>query len=71
MKHGLTRKRKRRMPVIVFHGTTDVFPKDVEEIIVQHPAVREAPVFGISNEKWGETAGGLSFGPSLLQADPK
>ena len=55
MKPGLTRKRKRRMPVIVFHGTTDVFPKDIEEIIVQHAAVREAPVFGIPNEKCGET----------------
>ena len=50
------------MPVILFHGTTDVFPKDIEEIIVQHPAVREAPVFGIPNEKWGELPAGYRSG---------
>jgi len=37
MKHGLTRKRKRRMPVIVFHGTADdrVNPVNADQIILQ------------------------------------
>jgi len=34
----------------------ECFPKDIEEIIVQHPAVREAAVFGISQRKVGEDA---------------
>ncbi len=35
-------------------GGENVYPAEVEEVLVRHPAVREAAVVGVPDAKWGE-----------------
>ncbi len=35
-------------------GGSNVYPREVEEVLITHPAVAEACVVGVPHEKWGE-----------------
>ena len=39
---------------LIITGGVNVYPRDIEEVIVRHPAVREVSVFGVAAAKWGE-----------------
>lgn len=39
---------------VIISGGANVYPREVEEVLNLHPAVKETCVFGIPDEKWGE-----------------
>ena len=39
---------------MIISGGENVYPKEVEEVIYRHPAVKECTVISSPNEKWGE-----------------
>ena len=40
---------------MIISGSENIYPKEVEEVLYRHPAVQDAAVFGIPDEKWGES----------------
>ena len=43
----------RRRDVII-SGAFNIYPKEIEDVIVAHPKVKEVAVIGVPDEKWGE-----------------
>jgi acyl-CoA synthetase (AMP-forming)/AMP-acid ligase II len=44
-----------RSTEMIVSGSENIYPKEVEEVLYMHPAVQDAAVFGIPDEKWGES----------------
>ena len=42
---------------LIIRGGYNVYPREVEEVLYEHPAVREAAVVAVPDDEWGEEIG--------------
>ncbi|MBI3825050.1 MAG: long-chain fatty acid--CoA ligase [Candidatus Rokubacteria bacterium] len=57
---------------MIISGGSNIYPREIEEVICQHPAVFEVSVIGIPDAKWGETVKALVVthpGTTLTEAE--
>ncbi len=46
-----------RLKDMIIRGGENLFPAEIEEVLYRHPAVAEAAVVGLPDQKWGEVVG--------------
>jgi acyl-CoA synthetase (AMP-forming)/AMP-acid ligase II len=60
---------------MIISGGFNIYPSDLEAVLIQHPAVLEAAVVGVPSERWGETPvafvalkDGIAAAPEAIKA---
>jgi fatty-acyl-CoA synthase len=43
-----------RLKDMIIRGGLNIYPREIEELLFTHPAVAEAAVIGVPDERWGE-----------------
>jgi acyl-CoA synthetase (AMP-forming)/AMP-acid ligase II len=57
---------------VIITGGANVYCREVEDVLLRHPAIRDAVVFGIPDDEWGEAVMALVVpvrGSPLREAD--
>jgi long-chain acyl-CoA synthetase len=63
-----------RKKELIVRGVYNVYPREIEEVLYEHPAVREAAVIGVPDDAMGEEVGAavaLKDGESVSEDDLK
>ena len=49
---------------MIISGGSNIYPREIEEVLIAHPDVREAAVIGMPDQKWGEIVVAFVVGDS-------
>ena len=48
-----------RLKDMIVSGGENVYPAEIEVVLHEHPAVADAAVVGVADERWGEASSGV------------
>jgi len=54
---------------MIISGAENIYPKEIEDVIITHPGVAEVAVIGIPDEIWGESICAVVVPKKGLQID--
>jgi acyl-CoA synthetase (AMP-forming)/AMP-acid ligase II len=54
---------------VIISGGSNIYPREVEDVLLLHPAIKEACVFGAPDPKWGESVVAAVVASVPLEAD--
>jgi long-chain acyl-CoA synthetase len=60
---------KDRSKDVIISGGTNIYPREVEEVLLAHPRVREVSVVGMHDPEWGESVVAFVVGESVTAED--
>ena len=60
---------KDRSKDVIISGGSNIYPREVEEVLLKHPAVREASVVGRADPEWGEIVVAFVVADDLTSAE--
>lgn len=52
-------------------GGENIYSREVEEVILSHPAVKEVAVIGVPDERWGEAVKAIVVANDILSCTEK
>ena len=55
---------------MIISGGENVYPAEVERVLLEHPDILDAAVIGVPDERWGETGAAFVIARPGRQPDP-
>jgi long-chain acyl-CoA synthetase len=59
-----------RVKDMIISGGENIYPAEVENVLFEHPGIREAAVVGVPHERWGETVLAVVVARPGVELDP-
>jgi fatty-acyl-CoA synthase len=59
-----------RVKDMIISGGENIYPREVENVLFEHPAIADAAVIGVPDERWGETVKAFVVFQNDLTATP-
>ncbi len=60
-----------RVKDMIVSGGENVYPAEVENVLMKHPGIADVAVIGVPHEKWGETAKAIVVRAPDTEATPE